>query len=161
MFGKNKSTNDGLSTYCKTCVNEYSRIYQKKNGYKHQKKYHSNTNKTFPERHRRYYAKNKSNLVFKTKKLISARISVSIRKNRPVKGLEKNIKCSFDTFKKHIESKFLKGMNWDNYGEWEIDHIKPLATAKTFCEVLNINHYQNLQPLYKKDNLLKGSTYIE
>lgn len=27
----------------------------------------------------------------------------------------------------HIEGQFAAGMSWANYGEWEIDHIRPLA----------------------------------
>ena len=27
----------------------------------------------------------------------------------------------------HIERQFLKGMSWDNHGEWHIDHITPIS----------------------------------
>lgn len=51
-------------------------------------------------------------------------------------------------------------MSWDNYGKyngelnfgWDIDHIKPLCLAKTKEEVINLNHYTNLQPLCSKIN---------
>jgi hypothetical protein len=48
-------------------------------------------------------------------------------------------------------------MTWSNMGEWHIDHIKPLATAKTEKDVYELNHYTNLQPLWAKDNLSKGA----
>ena len=49
-------------------------------------------------------------------------------------------------------------MNWDNI---HLDHIKPLATAKTEEDVILLNHYTNFQPLLAKDNLNKGKKIIE
>ena len=52
-------------------------------------------------------------------------------------GYRKNIKtqemlgASWEIAKEHIERQFKKGMTWDNYGEWHIDHIIPLASANT------------------------------
>ena len=46
-------------------------------------------------------------------------------------------------------------MNWNNQGEWHIDHIIPLASASTEEELLKLCHYRNLQPLWAKDNLEK------
>jgi hypothetical protein len=63
--------------------------------------------------------------------------------------------CTFEEFKKHLESKFQPWMNWDNHGlyngsegyGWDIDHIKPLSSAKSEEELIKLNHYSNLQPL--------------
>ena len=30
-------------------------------------------------------------------------------------------------FKYYIEKQFTKNMNWENYGKWHIDHIKPIS----------------------------------
>lgn len=61
---------------------------------------------------------------------------------------------------------YLVGTYKDNYGtEWDgsdpvhIDHIIPLATAKTEEDVIRLCHYTNLQLLTAKDNLKKGSAY--
>ena len=51
-------------------------------------------------------------------------------------------------------------MTLENHGEWHIDHIIPLATANTYEEVIKLNHYTNLQPLWAKDNLSKGSKIL-
>ena len=74
----------------------------------------------------------------------------------------KDLGCSIDELKIHLESKFQSGMSWDNYGfyGWHIDHIVPLASfdltdRKQFLEVC---HYTNLQPLWAKDNLSKGDS---
>ena len=59
-------------------------------------------------------------------------------------------------FKLYIESKFFDGMSWENYGDWHLDHIKPLCQAKDNKEALLLNHYTNLQPLWAEDNLKKN-----
>jgi hypothetical protein len=63
----------------------------------------------------------------------------------------------------HLESKFVNGMSWDNYGRggWHIDHIRPIASFATnkpswLNEAFSLN---NLQPLYESDNCSKGSLY--
>lgn len=63
----------------------------------------------------------------------------------------------------HLESLFQEGMTWDNYGEWEIDHVKPhvMFEYKTmecpaFYECWALD---NLQPLWAEDNRSKGSLY--
>ncbi len=64
--------------------------------------------------------------------------------------------CSLQEFKKIIESKFLEGMTFFNYGEWEIDHIVPLKSAKNLEDVKRLCHHSNLRPLWKIDNMRKG-----
>jgi hypothetical protein len=64
--------------------------------------------------------------------------------------------CKWDVLRSHIESKFTEGMSWDNISEWQIDHIIPLASANTVEDVIRLCHYTNLQPLWPKDNILKG-----
>ena len=67
---------------------------------------------------------------------------------------------SYEEFNLHMERQFVKGMTWDNYGEWHIDHIIPLATAICEDDVIRLNHYTNLQPLWAEDNLRKGSKIL-
>ena len=62
-------------------------------------------------------------------------------------------------FKSYIESKFQEGMNWDNYGQWHVDHIKPLSLATTEQQIIELNHYTNLQPLWAVDNIKKSNKY--
>ena len=66
----------------------------------------------------------------------------------------------FETFKKHIERQFTKGMTWNNHGEWHYDHIIPVSSAKTEEEVLKLNHYTNFQPLWAADNRLKSDKIV-
>lgn len=65
-------------------------------------------------------------------------------------------------FFNHIESKFQKGMTWDNHGihGWHIDHIIPVSCATTIEECEKLNHYTNLQPLWAKDNRIKSNKIL-
>ena len=68
--------------------------------------------------------------------------------------------CTCDEFIDYIKSKFKEDMTIDNHGEWHLDHIIPLATAKTEEDVIRLNHHTNFQPLWAFDNLSKGSKII-
>jgi hypothetical protein len=62
-----------------------------------------------------------------------------------------------------LESLFVPGMGWDNRKEWHIDHIRPIKSFldSGITDVEIINHPSNLRPLWAKDNLAKGSSYIK
>lgn len=71
--------------------------------------------------------------------------------------------CNVEILKKHLESKFTKGMKWDNYGMWHVDHIIPCAkfNLKNEEDKKTCFHYTNLQPLCAKDNCSKQDKLIE
>jgi hypothetical protein len=91
------------------------------------------------------------------------------RLNRALKGNFKSgssvsdLGCTIKKFKVYLESRFLLGMNWDNYGKgyskWNIDHIKPLSKIDLTNrkEFLKAAHYTNMQPLWHTDNIKKGN----
>lgn len=62
-------------------------------------------------------------------------------------------------FRAWIESKFQNGMSWENYGQWHLDHIKPLASfdLSDDSHVLQACNYRNIQPLWALDNIRKGA----
>jgi hypothetical protein len=68
--------------------------------------------------------------------------------------------CDWPTLQAHIESKFVEGMGWENRDQWHIDHIIPLASAKTEERLIELCHYSNLQPLWASENMSKGSKII-
>jgi len=79
-----------------------------------------------------------------------------------MRGYKKNTKtksilgCSFSEFKAHMENQFTQGMSWNNRPLWHIDHIIPMATAKTEEDVIKLNHYKNLRPLWAEENRKKA-----
>ena len=62
-------------------------------------------------------------------------------------------------FKNYIQSQWSEGMNWFNYGRkkgcWSIDHIIQPHSAQTEQEIINLQHYSNLRPLWHSDNIKK------
>jgi hypothetical protein len=108
----------------------------------------------------RYYRNRKLNdILYKLICNLRSSLSQSIKRNK----LSKKHKtldilgCSLDDFKSLIESKFLDGMSWDNYGEWHLDHKIPISWAENENEVYILSHFSNFQPLWKFDNLSKGN----
>lgn len=74
---------------------------------------------------------------------------------------EEMLGCTVDQFKSHIESQFVDGMSWDNWGneeeEWSIDHILP-------CELFDFSlpshqmtcfRRENVRPIWHKENISK------
>lgn len=64
-----------------------------------------------------------------------------------------------DDLKNHIESLFLEGMTWENWGEWHIDHIFPVSKFNKDTPLHIVNSLNNLQPLWAIDNIKKGNKY--
>ena len=72
------------------------------------------------------------------------------------------IGCKQDELKKHIESQFVDGMNWNNYGsEWHVDHIIPISwfdLTNEKCQLIAFN-FTNMKPLWAEENIKKGARY--
>jgi hypothetical protein len=65
--------------------------------------------------------------------------------------------CTYEEFKQHLERQFTKGMTWENYGDWHLDHIYPVSLAENEEELIKLNHYTNFQPLWAEENLKKSN----
>lgn len=61
--------------------------------------------------------------------------------------------------KLHIESLFTEGMSWDNYGEWHIDHIKPIFTMDKDTPIEIVNSLSNLRPMWSTTREINGIIY--
>ena len=73
---------------------------------------------------------------------------------------QKWIGCTSEELMSYIESLFTEGMTWENYGEWHVDHIRPVCSF-TAEEWEQVNHYTNLRPLWAEDNLAKISSDVK
>src|ERR1035437_4919131 len=61
--------------------------------------------------------------------------------------------------KLHLESLFTDGMSWYNYGEWHIDHKKPLSSFDKETPIHIVNALSNLQPLWATTREINGVIY--
>jgi hypothetical protein len=85
-------------------------------------------------------------------------------KSKNKQGVFRNLGYTVQELINHLERQFVEGMTWGNYGKvWHIDHVKPDSwfiyenmDDEGFKQAWDIN---NLQPLFKEDNLRKGNRY--
>jgi hypothetical protein len=130
---------------------------------------------TQAERSARHYAKHRESVIKKNAAIQARRIKTDQQYalqrrikdlvNQSIKsaGLSKKSRtaqilgCSPAEFKRHIELQFLPGMSWEKKSEWHIDHIVPVSSATCEEELVALNHYTNLRPLWADKNLQKGS----
>lgn len=75
-------------------------------------------------------------------------------------NVEDVIGVSIPDIATRLQETFKPGMYWFNYGEWQIDHIKPRRLFKSH-EIKKAFDISNLQALWKIDNLKKGSKWEE
>lgn len=96
---------------------------------------------------------------FRLKHYLRSRLRKALKRNSKCGSAVRDLGCSIEEFKKHIEEQFRPGMSWDNHGDWHLDHIVPLdkfdlTNRKQLLVALN---YRNYQPLWAKDNIIKGA----
>lgn len=96
----------------------------------------------------------KQNIRSRTGKAFKSKGIIKLHKNEEMLG------CTYEFMRDYLVSQFTEGMTLENYGEWHIDHIIPLASAKTEKELLALAHYTNLQPLWAEDNIKKGDKIL-
>jgi hypothetical protein len=173
LFHKSSKRPDGLQGMCKDCHRQYRKRWMDKNLDKYKQSCKSwrknNPDKTYikqkiwRDKNREYFRKHQREYKANRRKTDDNFKIISNLRNRlrkALKGINKSKKtqellgCDITQFKKYIKSKFKKGMNWKNYGEWELDHIKPCCSF----DLIDLEqqklcfHYSNIQPLWKKEH---------
>lgn len=102
---------------------------------------------------------------FRMRYSIASQVRDAIKKRKTLKrgSFWKTIEYSLADLQVHLESQFRRGMTWDNYGKWEIDHIRPVSSYafssirdKAFRECWALS---NLQPLWKSENRRKSARW--
>ncbi len=78
-------------------------------------------------------------------------------KGKPLEGV---LGYSVAALKRHLERQFTKGMSWDNWSQWHIDHIVPVVsytfTSYDDPELRACWALTNLRPLWKGKNREKS-----
>lgn len=123
--------------------------------------YKANKEKVIAYQGRYISEKYKTDPLFAVRMVCRRRLLFALTKHGYKKSskTETILGCSFVELIKHIESKFLPDMTWDNRGMfgWHIDHVVPLSSASSAEEIERLSHYTNLQPLWAADNWSKGA----
>ncbi|HSQ85238.1 MAG TPA: hypothetical protein VLM43_10990 [Desulfobacterales bacterium] len=163
-YNKGGRGKDGYQPKCKKCRKEL-REKNKENISKQQLEWQSKNRRYKTEYQKKYY-----------KKVLKKRHSykVATKARTILRDMVRQISCKkpyrvynelgYDvkTLKEHIEAQFKDGMSWKNHGQWHIDHITPISYfVRNGVEDLSIiNALDNIQPLWRHDNMKKGIELI-
>jgi hypothetical protein len=148
---------DNIETVRKNRLRYYYRHKEERNNYS--KKYRQKNKDRIRIKNRKYTTnKYYKDINFRLSVILRGRLWKAITRNSKQSSALTLLGCTIDELKIHLEKKFVKGMNWKNYGKWHIDHIKPCCSFDlTDLEQQKICfHYTNLQPLWAKDNIRKS-----
>ena len=93
--------------------------------------------------------------------VLRARLNHALKGKARFGSAVRDLGCSLDDMRLKLENQFEPGMSWDNWGEWHIDHIRPLSSfnLEDRKELLQAVNFQNLMPLWAKENLSKNDSY--
>lgn len=164
-FPKRSSSKDGYRNTCKICTNNYMKERYKNEEIKQLEKIKSNkwylNNKDYAKNKTKEYKRlSRQKVEIKLRDNLRSRLNSSIKGNYKSGSAVQDLGCTIEELKTHIESNFKEGMTWDNWGKttWHIDHKIALARFDLSSreELLKACHYTNLQPLWAKDNWVKG-----
>ena len=151
-------------------IKQRNKRYREKNKekLKEHKKIYYEQNKEKLKNSKYLYAKNKrqTDIQYRLCCNLRRRLRNALKKNAKSGSAVRDLGCSIEQLKQHLESKFQTNMSWNNYGPtgWHIDHIIPLSKFNLSIreELLKACHYTNLQPLWAIDNICKGNKlYIQ
>lgn len=105
--------------------------------------------------------KSKTDLNFRLRRALRVRIHDILKGQQKAGSAIRDLGCTWEELKAHLESLFQPGMTWDNWGlhGWHIDHKTPLAAFDLSDpdQFKKAVHYTNLQPLWARENQIKGA----
>ena len=149
---------------------QYFSDWQKDNR-NHLNEYHQKWREKNIDKHREYkrkYEKNRKDTDPAYKLISNFRTAIyqvlkenNVEKNRHYFDI---LKYTPEELMSHLEKQFTDGMTWDNYGEWHVDHRMPISSFNfesvdddSFIKCWSLD---NLQPMWGKENIVKGNNII-
>lgn len=145
-------------------VREYQKEYHQEHREErlsNMREYHQE-NKERDRPKRRAYKNNKyhTDPNYRIKEAYSSRIRGALKKGSKHAGTLELLGCTIPELREWLEKRFFPGMTWDNFGDWNIEHIQPCCafdltkiSHQKYCF-----HYLNLRPYWANDNLVKEKT---
>lgn len=98
------------------------------------------------------------------KQRLTARIKSAFKiiNTRKTQHTYEYIGCTYDFLRKWFEFQFTENMNWDNMGDWHIDHVKPCSSynLENINEINECFNWKNLRPCWASENLTKSDMII-
>jgi hypothetical protein len=161
-----KSNKTGVISHCKQCISLKNKIDYENKKEKIKVKtldyYYKNKTEIMKKRLIRQKERLKEDPKYRLTRNLRNRLYYALLRTEWKKNTKfsEYIGCSLDELKLHIEKQFKDNMSWDNYGDWEIDHIIPLDSAQTEEDLYKLCHFSNLQPLWYVDNIKKANKVL-
>ena len=90
---------------------------------------------------------------------ISSQLKYCIPTGKGGRATQELIGYPTSELRDHLEKQFLKGMSFENFGKWHIDHIIPVSSFDLTTDegIRAAWAITNLRPLWAKDNIKKGA----
>jgi hypothetical protein len=159
LFKSSKKSTDGYFHKCSDCwkPREWNAEKQKIS----ERKYIE----THPEKIREKNKRQALKINRRIRHSLNSRISQLLKQNSLAKNNRtlQYVGCDFKFIKMWFEFQFKENMNWDNYGEWHIDHIIPCSSFNlaNIDEQFTCFKWSNLSPCWKTDNIKKSDKIID
>jgi len=170
-FTKKSTLKSGIRSSCKECDKIYRRKrlktsehikwrknYLEKNSdiiKKQRKEYFENNKEKIYDRKRKYKEENPH--IFAWKNIL--RNSLRRMNTNKEKHTIELLGYSAEDLKQNLKLKFTDGMTWKNYGEWHIDHQKPISAFCKNTPVSIVNALSNLKPMWATTREINGILY--
>lgn len=102
-----------------------------------------------------------TDIQFRLTRNLRSRLYKAIRSGYKSGSAVRDLGCTIDELKIHLEKQFLPRMTWDNWSRdgWHIDHNVPLDffDLDDRKQLLQACHYTNLQPMWAEENIRKSN----
>jgi hypothetical protein len=154
-YHSHSGNKDGKQGKCKQCIKEYNLIYRTSNQEYIKEYYKTNKEKIVKQTIERDKKRSEIDSMFKLDRVVRVLIRDAFKRSlngvyKKGKKTEYILGCTMKEFIQYLQSQFVEGMTLENHGiVWEIDHIKKLSSSKNEEDIIKLNHYTNLRPLFK------------
>ncbi|MDQ0996878.1 hypothetical protein QFZ34_002060 [Phyllobacterium ifriqiyense] len=105
--------------------------------------------------------KRKTDPAYAISNRVSHQMRMALKARKSGRRWESLVGYSLNDLMRHLERQFIRGMSWENRGEWHIDHILPLASfdfSTPECHAFKAAWaLTNLRPLWSGENVSKGA----